>query len=488
MFGIARKRSASTLRSVVITALLAGTIAVVPQGAPATAAGPSVFVNEIHYDNTGDDEAEFVEIAGPAGTDLSGWSVELYNGNGGALYNTIELLGTIPDQQAGFGTLGFLQAGLQNGSPDGLALVDGDNIVIQFLSYEGSFTAMNGLADGMTSTDIGVTEGFSTPLGDSLQLQGSGIGYDDFTWLGEMANTFGAPNTGQTFGGAPADPVVVINEVDYDQESTDTAEFVELKNVGTSVANLGEFTLELVNGNGASVYDTIALPDVSLAAGDYFVVCANAATVANCDLDDGPDTNFIQNGAPDAVALNYDGALIDTVSYEGDTGTPYTEGSGTGLEDDPAIDSPRHLAIPRWRRHRRRTTSTSRALHHPGRHQRIQLDRLRSDHPDRPTLVINEVDYDQPGTDTAEFVELKNTGSSAVDLGELTLELVNGSSGASGVRHDRPAGTSTSLPATTSWSAPTRPRWPTAISTTAPTPTSSRTARPTPLRSRSAAP
>src|SRR5690606_35449458 len=31
-----------------------------------------VFINEIHYDNTGTDAGEFVEVAGPAGTDLAG--------------------------------------------------------------------------------------------------------------------------------------------------------------------------------------------------------------------------------------------------------------------------------------------------------------------------------------------------------------------------------------------------------------------------------
>lgn len=45
-------------------------------------------------------------------------------------------------------------------------------------------------------------------------------------------------------------------------------------------------------------------------------------------------------------------------------------------------------------------------------------------------LVINEVDYDQPGLDTAEFVEIYNAGSSSVDLSNVTLELVNGSGGA----------------------------------------------------------
>jgi predicted extracellular nuclease len=61
--------------------------------------------------------------------------------------------------------------------------------------------------------------------------------------------------------------------------------------------------------------------------------------VANCDLDVSPDSNLIQNGAPDAIALWLDQTLIDAVSYEGDTALPYTEGSGTGLEDDPSAGS-----------------------------------------------------------------------------------------------------------------------------------------------------
>ena len=42
-----------------------------------------VFINEIHYDNTGTDIGEAIEVAGIAGTDLGGWTLELYNGNGG---------------------------------------------------------------------------------------------------------------------------------------------------------------------------------------------------------------------------------------------------------------------------------------------------------------------------------------------------------------------------------------------------------------------
>ena len=78
---------------------------------------PQVFINELHYDNDGVDTGERIEIAGPAGTNLSGWSLVLYNGNGGMPYATIALGGVIPDQDDGYGTLSFAgpAAGIQNG-------------------------------------------------------------------------------------------------------------------------------------------------------------------------------------------------------------------------------------------------------------------------------------------------------------------------------------------------------------------------------------
>lgn len=42
------------------------------------------------------------------------------------------------------------------------------------------------------------------------------------------------------------------------------------------------------------------------------------------------------------------------------------------------------------------------------------------------TAVLNEVDYDQAGTDNAEFVEIYNPGPAALDLAGIVLILVNG--------------------------------------------------------------
>lgn len=160
------------------------------------------FINEIHYDNAGTDLNEGVEIAGPAGLDLSGWGLLFYNGFDGLAYKTIVLSGIIPNQQNNYGAVWFPVSGLQNGSPDGIAFIDSVDTPIQFLSYEGDFIGGGGPVVGMSSTDIGVREDNPVPdAGYSLQLIGAGSEYSDFSWSGPMLNTPGTINTGQSFGG-----------------------------------------------------------------------------------------------------------------------------------------------------------------------------------------------------------------------------------------------------------------------------------------------
>lgn len=151
----------------------------------------SIFISEIHYDNIGTDINEGIEVAGHAGDNLTNWSIVFYNGRNGKSYKTLSLSGIISDQQNGLGTIFFSTSGIQNGNPggDGMALIDSSDAVIQFLSYEESFEAKNGLANGLTSVDIGVFESANTPVGYSLQLVGTGNEYEDFTWSAPMAKT-----------------------------------------------------------------------------------------------------------------------------------------------------------------------------------------------------------------------------------------------------------------------------------------------------------
>ena len=194
-----------------------GSVSATTDGTPAT--GGSAWINEIHYDNASTDVNEFVEVAGSAGTDLTAWQLVAYNGSNGASYKTVNLSGTIANQNNGFGFADFAMTGLQNGGPDGIALIDATGTVVQFLSYEGTFTATDGAAAGMTSTNIVVSETTSTPVGHSLQLTGTGTEYAQFIWASPMANTAGVVNTDQSFGTSP-----VSNEAPLASFSTSCAD------------------------------------------------------------------------------------------------------------------------------------------------------------------------------------------------------------------------------------------------------------------------
>jgi hypothetical protein len=128
---------------------------------------------------------------------------------------------------------------------------------------------------------------------------------------------------------------LVINELDYDMPgSVDSAEFVELYNPGTLPVNLGYYQLVLVDGTGG-IYKTYSLPNVMLAANDYFVVCADGSKTPNCDLDVTPNKNAIQNGPSDAVGLVVNSAVIDAVSYEGIV-AGYNEGAPAPTDNGSA--------------------------------------------------------------------------------------------------------------------------------------------------------
>jgi DNA/RNA endonuclease G (NUC1) len=162
---------------------------------------PAVRFSEIHYDNVGTDVGEFLEIEGPAGTDLTGWSVVLYNGTGGAVYDTRVLSGSIPAMCSGRGVvvLAYEQDGLQNGSPDGMALVNASGELVEFLSYEGTFAATDGPAAGITATAIPVSQS-SAPHFQTLQRRPNGV------WEGPVAST-----RGDCHGSTPVTPVNQIS-------------------------------------------------------------------------------------------------------------------------------------------------------------------------------------------------------------------------------------------------------------------------------------
>ena len=177
-----------------------------------------VWINEFHYQNTGPDVGEFVEIGGVAGTNLSNYSLVFYNGLTGNTYGgtPFPLSGTIDDESQGIGAVAFPINNIQNGNAasDGIALVENGTNVIEFMSYgsSGSFVANNGPALGMTSTHIfnaSVVETNATPTGVSIQRRQGAPGEDFssgspyFFWAGPFTDSPGSLNVNQII--TPAD-------------------------------------------------------------------------------------------------------------------------------------------------------------------------------------------------------------------------------------------------------------------------------------------
>lgn len=426
----------------------------------------TVFINEIHYDNTGTDTGEAVEIAGPAGTDLTGWKIQPYNGNGGAPYTPVgNFSGVIPNLYNGYGTVSVLISGLQNGSPDGIALIDNSDNVIQFLSYEGTFTAVGGPANGMMSIDIGVSELGGGAVGNSLQLSGTGAVYTDFAWQAEAPNTFGAVNTGQTFSGVPAPLVVVINEFSASTVGTDV-EYIEIKSNPNT--DLSEYSvLEIEGDAGGGVIDAVIALGTTDANGYYLAdLAANVlengsltlVLVKNFTGTSGEDLDTNDDGVFDLIPWDeivddvavYDGGSTD-ISYSSSILSPNYDGVSTyapggasripdGTDTDAASDWVRNdfdlYGIPGFTG----SPVVGEAVNTPGAENQIYVVT------EPVSLIINEILYDPcstcdpnqdgtPNTTQDEFVELVNVSGSDLDISSWTI------SDGVGVRHIFPANT-----------------------------------------------
>jgi len=116
----------------------------------------------------------------------------------------------------------------------------------------------------------------------------------------------------------------VINEIDYDQPGTDSAEYVELYNPAASTITLDGIEAVFLNGNAmpATAYapSPIALTG-TLASGAYLVIGVAAVTVPTgvTKITITPATNAIQNGPNDAIVFiqTSTGAVLDAVSWGG---------------------------------------------------------------------------------------------------------------------------------------------------------------------------
>ncbi len=279
------------------------------------------FINELHYDNDGTDVNERVEIVGVAGTSLASWKIVLYNGGNSLQYLSVNLSGTLPSQCGGHGTLAFNVTGIQNGNPDGVALINASGAVVQFLSYGGTFTATDGPAAGRLSTAITTSETSTTASTHSLQLRGTGTTYAQMTWATPSTSSFGACNTGQTFSGGTADAAPTVSSTSPAANATGVAatsnitinfsEAVTLASGWNTVSCPSGTRTVTQSGSGASY--TLD-PTADFAAGEVCTVTTIASKVTDVD------------GTPTLMAANH--SFSFTVAGSGGTvlsnGVPIT--------------------------------------------------------------------------------------------------------------------------------------------------------------------
>ncbi len=315
--------------------------------------GETPFISEIRYDS--DESNEGVEITGPAGMSLSAFTLTHYNGSNGAPISSPDLSAvSIGGSGCAYGSV-FIPISLQNGN-DALALHDGTSL-LEFLSYEGAFTGVGGIADGVMATDVGVVMANGDAANVSLQLTDGG-------WVGPVISSLGSLNANLTLtasippaapctpcpgdiitlsadgtdlpgggtidfymttsstdgmaysastagdliasidipaaGSVPCDPSggIILNEIGRRPTSGNGGgggEYVELKNTSCATADIG--CMVISDGD----WSIVIPPGTMLASGDFYVLAASAS-VANADYigHDGVNPNPTSSGSNSA--------------------------------------------------------------------------------------------------------------------------------------------------------------------------------------------
>ena len=277
-----------------------------------------IVLNEIVVSTTGTD-FEFVEIVGEAGASLDGIALIQIDGDGDvrsvldfsgkSIGDNGFFLAASAQAEQSFGVTGnqqFANNTFTNTSSTYL-LVEGfdgdatgdldtnDDGVLDIKDFTGVLDAVALIDDDTPltyedATVIGPDGSFLAP-GAAREPDGTG------DWV--MKGFFSTEDYSPTAGTESVEASLVINEIDADQTSTDSAEFIELFDGGVGNVSLDGYFVVLFNGSSDTAYDTISLEGHSTDDNGYFVI--GSSNVTNVDLVEFT-TNGLQNGA-DAVAL-----------------------------------------------------------------------------------------------------------------------------------------------------------------------------------------
>ena len=177
-------------------------------------------INEIHYDNVGADTGEAIEIEGPAGTDVTGFThraLQRQRWRGLRRHADPERHASGELRLARRAAVNYPPDGIQNGSPDGIALVNAQGKVLEFLSYEGivhGHARARGRASSPPTSSRRETS--SAPIGTSLQRNSAGVWASGTSSFGACNAEAPTPvgNSLSFSGRVPTDPALPVGYED----------------------------------------------------------------------------------------------------------------------------------------------------------------------------------------------------------------------------------------------------------------------------------
>jgi len=191
-----------------------------------------------------------------------------------------------------------------------MALGDANGALVEFLSYEGTFAATNGPANGKTSVDIGVAEN-GEAIGNSLQKDLS-----DGTWSGPKASTFGACNASTPVSSAK----IVINEIMADPlravGGASFGEWFEVFNAGSTPVDMQGWTIVSQGQPNHTIGASLVVP-----AGGYAVLGRGADPAQNGGISidynyfTGSTTTIFLDATDYLVLRDGTGARVDSVRW-----------------------------------------------------------------------------------------------------------------------------------------------------------------------------
>lgn len=211
---------------------------------------------------------------------------------------------------------------------------------------------------------------------------------------------------------------VLFSEIFYDTPGNESQEeWLEIYNNGVSIVDVGGWTITDNNGGGG----TYTIPaGNTIAPGTYFTIAKNQGgfqALYGYDADVYGSLPSLNNNGDALILKDGSGQELDAVAWEGgaNQGVP----SGWGSNSQPSAGGGNSI----YRIDPLSDSDTYSDWAIAGNNGDPQTQSTTS----IPTIVISEVFYDTPGTDSVEeWVELFNATAATVDIGNWTITDNNG--------------------------------------------------------------